>query len=67
MGMKRFVCKVCVDIDLCEECYGNYEIDELLSQGPEQCQAHPFLGVSEEASVGGSSLESFLTQWLARR
>ena len=48
-GMKRFVCKACMDIDLCGECFENYEIDGLLLHvSPEICQAHPFLAVPGE-------------------
>lgn len=48
-GMNRFVCKACMDIDLCDECHENYEIDELLlREAQENCQAHPFLAVPRE-------------------
>ena len=48
-GMNRFVCKACMDIDLCNECYENYEIDGLLlHEAQENCQAHPFLAVPRE-------------------
>jgi len=48
-GMNRFVCKACMDIDLCDECHENYEIDGLLlREAQENCQAHPFLAVPRE-------------------
>lgn len=48
-GMNRFVCKACMDIDLCDECHENYEIDGLLlHEAQENCQAHPFLAVPRE-------------------
>jgi tetratricopeptide (TPR) repeat protein len=48
-GMSRFVCKACMDIDLCDECHENYEIDGLLlREARENCQAHPFLAVPRE-------------------
>ncbi|KAF2467865.1 uncharacterized protein BDR25DRAFT_358134, partial [Lindgomyces ingoldianus] len=45
-GMQRFVCKACIDVDLCGVCYEEYEIDGRVSrETAENCQAHPFLAV----------------------
>jgi hypothetical protein len=53
-GMNRFVCKACMDIDFCDECHNNYEIDGLLlHEAQKNCQAHPFLAVpGEEKRIG---------------
>jgi len=69
VGMERFVCRACVDIDLCDECYKNYEIDGFFSrESAENCQAHPFLTVPREEKgnldSGSSSADARLTQWL---
>ncbi|KAH8693322.1 hypothetical protein GQ44DRAFT_159935 [Phaeosphaeriaceae sp. PMI808] len=67
-GMTRLVCKACVDVDLCEECYKEYEIDGFVSRGSaENCQGHPFLAVPGEKGklhAGTSSPDVSLTQWL---
>ncbi|KAF2465569.1 uncharacterized protein BDR25DRAFT_360508, partial [Lindgomyces ingoldianus] len=40
-GMQRFVCKTCIDIDLCDDCYADYEKEG--RETAENCQAHTFL------------------------
>jgi hypothetical protein len=48
-GMERFVCKACIDIDLCNKCYTDYEIDRRISrESAENCQMHLFLVVPGE-------------------
>jgi tetratricopeptide (TPR) repeat protein len=68
-GMERFVCRACVDIDLCDECYKNYEMDGFISrESAANCQAHSFLAVPGEEKgnlgSGSSSPDVSLTQWL---
>ncbi|KAH7122357.1 hypothetical protein B0J11DRAFT_581064 [Dendryphion nanum] len=47
--MQRFVCEICTDVDLCEECSTDYEIDGRAScEMAEDCYAHPFLAVPSE-------------------
>jgi hypothetical protein len=66
-GMQRFVCKVCVDIYLCDECIADYEIDGRISREVvEDCQAHPFLTVcgGEQGEFSSSSTDLVSLQWL---
>jgi hypothetical protein len=56
-----------MDIDLCNKCYVDYEIDGYISrETSENCQAHPFLVVSGEEHVkfGSGSADFSLSQWL---
>ena len=55
-GIKRFVCKACVDVDLCDECHENYDIDGILRESAENCQAHIFLAIprGEEETLARS-------------
>lgn len=46
---KLFVCKVCLDIDLCIECHENYKIEgKFVKTFSENCQAHGFIAVPRE-------------------
>ncbi|KAH8706958.1 hypothetical protein GQ44DRAFT_777616 [Phaeosphaeriaceae sp. PMI808] len=66
-GMARFVCRACVEIDLCEGCYKEYEMDGFIPRGSaENCQAHPFLAVPGETRKlhsGTSPSDVSLAQW----
>jgi tetratricopeptide (TPR) repeat protein len=65
-GMGRFVCKACVDIDLCDECYKNYDMDGFSLH--ESCQAHLFLIIPGEEKrtldSGSNSPDVSAMQWL---
>ena len=48
----RLICKSCLDVDLCRDCYAKYEVDEVTIDG---CQDHAFLESNRE--VGASDLD----------
>ncbi len=46
---KRFVCKVCLDVDLCNECHESYEREGVVAKNSgEKCQYHAFITVPRE-------------------
>jgi hypothetical protein len=47
-GIERFVCRACLDVDICDKCYKNYKIDGILPNSAENYQAHLFLAVPGE-------------------
>jgi hypothetical protein len=68
-GMERFVCRACGDVDLCDKCYKDYEVDGFIPrESAENCQVHPFLNVPRDEKgnldSGSSSLDVSLMQWL---
>ena len=57
-SMDRFVCKSCVDIDLCQQCFELFREDEK----PWRCKGHQFLKISSLGFVPSSEVET--RSWL---
>ncbi|KAF2175262.1 TPR-like protein [Zopfia rhizophila CBS 207.26] len=46
IATKRFVCKACKDVDLCEKCYRDYQLDgHLVDKILDACSHHSFFAV----------------------
>ena len=67
-GIERFVCRACIDIDLCDGCHKNYDIDGILRESAENCQAHLFLAIPGEEKEAldseSKSVDVSVRQWL---
>jgi tetratricopeptide (TPR) repeat protein len=51
--MKRFVCQVCQDVDICKHCYDKHKIGKMAISS---CTGHAFLEISPEIVSGPSGL-----------
>jgi hypothetical protein len=62
---KRLVCKACADVDLCEACYREYEIQDPADSVMVDCTGHQFLAVQQPDCWQADSVEGLRT-WMSR-